>query len=572
LSQQENSKTGDQSNAGKVISFRREPVAPLLSLSGSEALNKILDHENPGRLVRGISRVDLFWLIKKIGEDDSIPLLRLASLDQWQYILDMELWRRDRMNLEQTFTWMDRFCKADPERLSRWLLSEDGNLQAHFYLFNTLQVIIKQDDDFQVPDGFITFDGLYYIRILDKEHEENIAHMLQTMAQQDYNRYQALFMGIAGVIAAEIEEDIYRLRSNRLAEDGYLPFEEALSVYSHQRADLLKKDRSGYKLYDHGEEDSMTPIPLTPFIHAPADNLFARALTLVRDNLYLERLRMEFAGLCNQILSADGVSLEGIEILIRISRKAAGYINLGLERLSEGNIEVSEQFVRNNPLISIFRVGFGLTLELKWEAEKWFRDAWFLKHGLPHYFWGDEWGGTLKGILENRPLFYIGLKEEGEYRHFESLGELEKCRDIIHRLILLDGLLQDISSRYPMEIEFSREPLLTFKPLLINFWARGQLKLDPGFLPLSLDEAKEFLRLIRGKEKNPPFTMRGMGEVFIRDIMSHEKGLHAHDISLLKHTLSLLWQEFTEEYAMVKTSDLDTRFTRLIMIESRSDA
>jgi len=571
LSQQEDPKTGDQSNAGKVISIRREPVAPLFSLSGSEALNKILDRENPGRLVRGMSRVDLFWLMKKIGEDDSIPLLRLASLDQWQYILDMELWRRDRMNLDQTFTWMDRFCKADPERLSRWLLSEDGNLPAHFYLFNALQVIIEQDDDSQVPDGFITFDGLYYIRILDKEHEEDIAHMLQTMAQQDYNRYQALLMGVAGVIAAEIEEEMYHLRSNRLAEDGYLPFEEALSVYSHQRADLLKKDKSGYKLYDHSE-DSMTPVPLTPFIHAPADNLFARALTLVRDNLSLDRLRMEFAGLCNQILSADGVSLEGIETLIRITRKAAGYINLGLERLSEGNIELSEQFVRNNPLISIFRVGFGLTLELKWETERWFRDAWFLKHGLQHYFWGDEWGGTLKGILENRPLFYIGLKEEGEYRHFESLGELEKCRDIIHRLILLDGLLQDLSSRYPMKIELSREPLLTFKPLLINFWARGQLKLDPGFLPLSLDEAKEFLRLIRGKEKDPPFRMKGMGEVFIRDIMSHRKGLPAHDISLLEHTLSLLWQEFTEEYAMVKTSDLDTRFTRLIMIESHADA
>jgi len=570
LSEQENSKSGDRSNSGKLIPVRKETVAPLFSLSGSEALNKILDLDNPGQLVRGMNRVDLFWLIKKIGEDDSIPLLRLASLEQWQYILDMELWSRDRVNLDQIFTWMDRLCKADPERLSRWFLSEDGNLQAHFYLSKALQVIIRQDDEFEAPDGFITFDGLYYVRTLDKEHGEEIVHILRTMAQQDYNRYQALLIGVASVIAAETEEEMYRLRSNRLAEDGYLPFEEALSVYSHQRADLLKKDGSGYKLYDHGEEDSMIPVPLTPFIHAPADNLFARALTLVADNLSLDRLRVEFAGLCNQILSADGVRLEGIEILIRISRKAAGYINLGLERLSEGNIQVSEQFVRNNPLISIFRVGFGLSLELKWETEKWIRDAWFLKHDLQHYFWGEEWGGTLKGILENRPLFYNGLKEGGEYRHFESLGELEKCRDIIHRLILVDGLLQDLSSSYPVQIDLSRDPLLTFKPLLINFWARGQLKLDPGFLPLSLDQAREFLWLARRKQKNPPFRMRGMGKVFITDIVSRKKGLSSNDIDLLEHTLSQLWEEFTEEYAMVKTSDLDTRFTRLMIIESHA--
>ena len=69
----------------------REIVSRLISMSGSQALNMILNSDQPGKLIRSMAKVDLFWLIKKIGEDDCLPLLQLASNDQWQYILDMEL-------------------------------------------------------------------------------------------------------------------------------------------------------------------------------------------------------------------------------------------------------------------------------------------------------------------------------------------------------------------------------------------------------------------------------------------------------------------------------------------------
>ncbi|HJX34798.1 MAG TPA: DUF6178 family protein, partial [Desulfatiglandales bacterium] len=119
----ENEKITDISgvNAGEMTAASREVVAGLLPLTGSQVLNKILDHDNPVRLVRNMTRVDLFWLIKKIGENDSLPILKLASLDQWQYILDMELWNRDRIDLGKAIEWLDRLQKADPDRLARWL-------------------------------------------------------------------------------------------------------------------------------------------------------------------------------------------------------------------------------------------------------------------------------------------------------------------------------------------------------------------------------------------------------------------------------------------------------------------
>ena len=569
LTEQEKIQIVNHIGAGDLVSASREIVAGLLSLSGTEALNKILDHDNPVQLVRNMTRIDLFWLIKKIGENDSLPLLKLASLDQWQYILDMELWNRDRINLGETFEWLDRLQKADPDRLAHWLLSEDGNFQSYFYFSKALEVKIKEDDDFEPPEGSITFDNLFYILIRDKDHEEGIEQILRTMANENYNLYQALLLGLAGVIPAEVEEEMYRLRSVRLAEDGYLPFEEAISVYAHQQADLLKKDESEYRIYLPDDAHTRALVPVTPFMHAQGDNLFAKSLVQITDNLFLDRLRLEFAGLCNQIFSADGVKFEGLEVLINISRKSAGYINIGLERLSGGNIEISKNYIKNNPLISIFRVGFGLSLELKWETEKWLKQSWFLKQGLKPFFWGDEWGGILKGILKKKPLFFSGLREGREYRHFESLSELEKCRNVIHRLVSLDRLLETISSEYPLDMDLLKDPLLNFQPLLFSFWARGQLKLGHRSLPLSLEQTKEFFRLIRGEEKGPPFRMPGFREIFIQDFISYETGLEPDEKILLKDTLSLLWEEFSEEYALVEASDLDARFTKFIMIDDQ---
>jgi hypothetical protein len=568
LSEQEKISDITGVDAGDMVAASREAVARLLPMTGSQALTKILDHDNPVQLVRSMTRVDLFWLIKKIGENDSLPLLKLASLDQWQYILDMELWNRDRIDLGETVEWLDRLQKADTDRLARWLLSEEGNLHAHFYFYNALEVKIKEDDDFEPPEGFITFDNLFYIRILDKDHEEVIEQILRTMSGENYNLYQALLLGLAGVIPSEVEEEMYRQRGVRLAEDGYLPFEEAISVYSRQNADLLKKDSSEYRLYLPDDIHAKALVPVIPFMQARGDNMFVKSISQISDNLLLDRLRLEFAGLCNQIFSADGVRFEGLEVLINISRKSAGYINMGLERLSGGDIETAEDYIKNNPLISIFRVGFGLSLDLKWEAERWFNRSWFFRQGLKPYFWGDEWGGILKGVLEKRPLFFSGLREGREYRPFESLSELDKCRDVIHRLISLDRLFERISSEYPLDTEMLKDPLLNLYPLLFSFYARRQLNLGHGFLPLSLEQTREFFRVIRDEEKAPPFRMPGFKDIFISEFISYVTTADPGRTDLLKDTLSRMWEEFSEEYAMVEESDLDARFTKFIMIEN----
>jgi len=93
---------------------RQALVRSLYALSGQQALNRILEQDNPKEVVQGLPHEDFFWLIKKVGEDDCLPLLELASPDQWEYLLDLEAWKKDRLHLEQTFLWFKRLQQADP--------------------------------------------------------------------------------------------------------------------------------------------------------------------------------------------------------------------------------------------------------------------------------------------------------------------------------------------------------------------------------------------------------------------------------------------------------------------------
>jgi len=56
--------------------------------------------------------------------------------------------------------------------------------------------------------------------------------ILKTMAGEDLLKYHSLLTGLAGVLPADLKEDMYRLRNVRIAEHGFLPREEALLVYA----------------------------------------------------------------------------------------------------------------------------------------------------------------------------------------------------------------------------------------------------------------------------------------------------------------------------------------------------
>jgi hypothetical protein len=537
----------------------------ILSLSGSVALNRILALENPEEFVRNMPHVDLYWVVKKIGEEeDALPILQMASSEQWGFLLDLELWKRDRLDLRQASEWMGRLLQADPDRLERWMFGE-GEYFTYYYLSKMLQVEFKSKDEVHdVEEGFITLDGIHYLRILDPEHEEVLRNLLQLLASKDYLRYQAILMGLSGVVPAEVEEELYRRRNLRLSEDGFLPYEEAMSVYTVLKKDLLKEKPTAPVVHSRPSEEDRAEAPLMPILHVSENHLMPEIMRRSRDRLLQDRIPLEFAGLCSQVFSAEGALENTPEALLKTVRKAAGYVNMGLERWCGRDLGLCERVLRENTLLDLFRSGFSLALEMRWETEQWLKKAWFSRRGFRPTFW-EEWGATLVGVVQKRPLLYDRSQKEEPYRSFENLEEVDSCRKIVRRLMVLDRLLETLVNRHPLEEKWSKDPLFTFHSLLFNYWARKQLGFPPDFAPLSLDQVRDLFRLLRPEAQKPPFSMTGFKEVFVKDFLSLAQDFQSAEQAVLKDTLGILWDKFTEEYALVGTADLDGRFLRFIL-------
>ena len=560
----------------KVIQFKRERQSvlerkrelffeKLFSLPETKILDFILEQKEATQLIQQMPFLDLYWVIKKVGEDDSIPILRLATEEQWQYILDLEIWKRDRLDIKKAGIWLKRFMEANAERLANWLISEDMELFTYYYLYRTVDIVIATNDNiYDLPEEYFTLDGTFYLRLKDESQRELIETVLKLIASQDFLKYQALLMSSRAILPASTEEELYRLRSVRIAEYGFLPFEEAIAVYVPYPLDkLIRKEtpseKAGSELV-RVDEEIKEMVPYFPINQLQKKGAFALAVRHIRDNVLMDRIRLEFAGLCNQIVSADGLSMLEFEDLLRVCRKAAGYLNVAIEKVCGKDISKALELIKNNSLVSIFRAGFGIALKLKWEVEKWVKRSWFKSYGLDLDFWGSEWGEIIRGLLMKRPMYYVGIEDGEEFRHFESLSEIERCKQVYKKVELLDSLFSKITSFYPLDKGLLIDPSMTFHPLLFTFWARSVLKLNPGFEGLTLNQVRELFKTLR-EEEQPPYRMEKYRERFIKELSSYLPSPELEEI------LSSLWDEFVEEYERVEIKDIDERYLRFFIIQ-----
>ncbi|WP_028321199.1 DUF6178 family protein [Desulfatiglans anilini] len=541
-------------------------LLPLQVLSGSELINRVLAMDSPEAYVQDLSSEDLYWLVKKVGADDAGPLLQLASEDQWQYILDLELWRKDSLELEAADRWLARLQQADLRRLTRWLVSEEGQSLGYLYFFRRLEVLVKSsDEDLEIPDGFFTLDGIFYLRVPWEEARQAVTAILHTLAANDFQKLQALLATLGGVIPAELEEGMYRLRNVRLAEHGFLPYEEALAIYAPLDPRFLARpddaEAPALGLPDWVLEEE--PLPVAPLYHGGVKGPLAEALSHADDPVFLERMQMEFAGLCNQIVVADRMTSFELEDLIRVSRKGAGYINIALERAASGDLERARSLIERNTLAALFRAGFGEVLSLRWEAERWTKESWFAGEGLQPGFWGEVWGGTLSAVLEPRPRFFAGIGATEHVRDFHCLEEVESARRSLGLLKVLDRLLGSISEGCGLDRRLLRAEAAAFEPILFNPFAYVCLGLEPSLEPLPVEQARAWLKRLGGSA-----PMAAFEDLFIATMTGYAAGFSEADLQTLETALRTLWHEFEEEYGQVSPETLSSRYAPFIWIES----
>ena len=551
----------------------------ILSLPEEKALDRILDSPQPAAIIHSFPEEDFYFLINDIGLEDSLQLLSLASDKQLEYILDIEVWEKDRIGINNVTKWLDLFFRADPQRFVRWFLNKKTEF-IEFYLFKNIEVKIREHD--QDPsifgDDFFTLDNVYYIRFVDlpietesnsnfiKNRNEFLSNFIETLSGYDHNIFQNVLLEAFTVIPAEYEEEAFRLRNVRLAEKGFLPFDEAIGIYQPLKPEALSKQSAKF-ITERSEIRLYIPVPHYSTGMLKEGNLFTDSLKKIEKDNVLDQIQVELANLANQILVADQKIIRNKEELGDIVKKACGYISIGLKQLAEESNDLDENravaLIQRFPLSQIFRVGYGLVLELKWRAEKWRKISWFEKNKLHLGFWGEGWIGVLGGLLIKRPLYYDNYKTGMLYREFYSIEDIKHTEKVLNEIIGFDNLLSCMTlTPAPPYAD-----LFTYKNMVLTLWARHYLGLSDDLIPIDIDKFKIFFDELWESGKKPRKTSVLMKESFLK-WLSEKTGLDTYDISRkVGQTMENLFSEIESEYGSVSKKDLNSKYIHLFIMK-----
>lgn len=444
-------------------------LSTLLQLRGKERMEAILSSENPKSLFQSLQEEEAYFTIKEVGEEDALPLLSLMSPSQCQYLLDLELWRGYEIQLEKVDHWLPLLLSCDQEAVREWLQSID---------LDTLLLILKKtirphrkggEEGNEHPkreDSLFTLDGTYLIEVLNPSLQEAIERLLRGLAELDFKLYWRVLEQVDGEIKAELEERALHFREARLEDKGFPPMEEALSLYQYLNPNRLKRMLQKKEIYL--PEAIENPPPSFPMVLKDQDLFFSLCLREIMEESLLDRLKMELTYMANQVMVADQPERIDFPTLQGSLKKVGGFLSIGLELLSEGDIRKAKEWIERVPLKFLFQVGYGSCLELKWKAEKIWRKGWFSEKGIPISFLGYPLEERIQGLLRKRPLFYDDKDERG-YREFRSLKEIQ----ILHRDLDIVELIGRILSTLP---SFSYSEGLLWERVILNAFMEEQRK------------------------------------------------------------------------------------------------
>ena len=548
-----------------------------------KALDTILDYPQPAALVHAFPEQDFHLLVREIGVNDAVHLLKLASNSQWEYLLDVEVWARDRIDLEALSRWAHLLMAVDSRRLVDWASSEKWRLfECLFHKEIDVVILEENDDPSDLDENFFTIDGMFYVRLrplsrdlaIDdpeaieaflKNRQQFVRSFLTRLAENDFPRYQTFLLESVGLLLAEQEEETYRLRNVRLAEKGFLPFDEAVGVYQHLDLDDLKA-RDKRPPRDQQGEGRQTP----HFVHSVPDGAvpWAQAVTLLDDDLLRQSVAQEMAALVNQLVMADQQKIQSRDDLKQVMDKANGYVQIALERLAqkEGVDENQpvhmRRYISQYALHDLFRLGFSQVLQIKWRADKWRIKAWFRTQKLPLSFWDQQWMGTLGGLLLKKPR-YFSNRPDALYTEFSALNEVTEAQSILEQVMAMDTFF----SQLKLPVKGPRSTLLTWKNLLLTMWCRQRLNLPHKLASIDLKRFRPFFKheLMRF-ESGVGGVRRSAKEDFL-GWLSQKSGWTAGMIrDRVGVSLDHLFHQIEEQLGGVRPAHLDPRFIELFIV------
>ncbi|MEN9799959.1 MAG: hypothetical protein RL653_3656, partial [Pseudomonadota bacterium] len=206
----------------------------LASLPPRERLDALLSHEKASLAVRAQPPEVLYRDILEVGLADAEEIVQLASPRQFHTFVDLGAWRKDQLDHHALLAWIAAARGDDDEAL---LAKLDGlDLESLELMLRRTAVVHDLEETPDVnPDG-VTMEspeGRYLLEFkVEGQEQATLRALLSALVARDPFAAGRLFEALRWELDSELEETAYGMRRARLADLGFPPLEEAMSLFA----------------------------------------------------------------------------------------------------------------------------------------------------------------------------------------------------------------------------------------------------------------------------------------------------------------------------------------------------
>lgn len=473
--------------------------------------------------------VQPLYVALKTQEPQAVAkLLPRMSRGQRQAFLDIDLWKKDEVDIEAYPFWLQAYLACPDEAVRSEFVQGSDFL---IYLKSALNVWTFDAEDPQYPDHdnyFLTEDSLLLFEFHeDFAYVEEVRQLIRELYSQlgVEKAYDKLLVMITESFSL-IEETAYQSRISRLRDYGILDYFDALELV-HPLASTGHIDQ-----YLMKKREAFTPklddISLNETLHQSAliayrekmDRLSAE-LAKVASTQRVNYLHFNFLRLVNASLSAQNALKEGRVALTRIGQKTRGALLLGydytmhfLQKAENRDLvpHGGSLFDRYD-FVDLYKVGQSLLQNRLKQLKKNLHSYRF--EGEGENFLGKYWVDFLDESFADTPrvclddlrpqvidrldLYQVWADRAEVFLEF--LPFIAKFRETFEQLAL-EGRLQDhFYLNYQVaDIDFEAILLSSFANHLIGSYDKEK---NPGGSPkmgLTIEEFKKFTVMILTKQ------------------------------------------------------------------------
>src|SRR6516162_5184062 len=444
-----------------------EMLSPLigsaLRIENKPELDEFLTRPDAAHVVRTASFEEVFFTIKHIGLADSLDLLPLLSGKQVRGFIDLDCWRKDTFVRKPFMEWVTAFIQAGPEETMKAISGIDETVTALF-LKDLIHVYEIDRDDPPVGTQLIfTPDNRFGVEPLEQGEPTTIG-MLILDALFKYNPPLGtqILTKVRYTTRIELEETAYDNRNRRLEMHGFVDYYDAMSIYATPPAAETKveADREEQTEEIPGEENPGN-LPAVFADSLLGGAFLMKAFEQITDPAEADRFAQELTALGNRILSANLVNLGELEGIRPALEEMRDFLTIGLERLTGGQAEAAPGALRKNYIQTVFKVGFDQVARLRNEADRLAQIRGFKVSMLDE---SDQ--QFLEALRRFKPL----LIEEGHYRNFQSLADVELARSRMDQLL---RMVQVFMASFHVVRESLRK---TFNTATVQFAVSGKFE------------------------------------------------------------------------------------------------